>query len=164
MATEIEHKFLLTGDGWKAHIVRSEQYKQGYLANNDRCSVRVRIAGDQAWLNIKSATLGTCRSEFDYPVPADDAEQILETLCARPFIEKTRYFVAHAGHLWEIDVFAGDNEGLMVAEIELSSEGEDFVRPEWVGEDVSHDRRYYNSALVEHPYREWRGRQGTARK
>jgi len=157
MGTEIEHKFLLTGDGWKAHIVRTEHYRQGYLANNERCSVRVRIGGDQAWLNIKSATLGTSRSEFDYPVPVTDAGQILADLCARPIIEKTRHFVEHEGHLWEIDVFEGDNEGLIVAEIELSAEGEDFVRPDWVGEDVSHERRYYNSALVEHPYREWAG-------
>ncbi len=156
MATEIEHKFLLTGDGWKAHIVRSEQYRQGYLANNERCSVRVRIADDQAWLNIKSATLGTRRTEFDYPVPVADARQILADLCARPIIEKTRHFVEHQGHLWEIDVFTGANEGLIVAEIELSAEDESFVRPDWVGADVSDDRRYYNSALVEHPYEEWR--------
>jgi len=155
MGMEIEHKFLLTGDGWRAHIVRSERYKQGYLANNDRCSVRARIAGAQAWLNIKSATLGTTRTEFDYPIPVADAGQILESLCARPFIEKTRHFVEYAGHLWEIDVFEGDNAGLIVAEIELSAEGENFIRPDWVGKDVSDERRYYNSSLVAHPYKEW---------
>ena len=130
--------------------------RQGYMVDGELASVRVRVQGDQAFLNIKSATLGVWRREFDYPISLGDAEEMLEHLCAGPLIEKTRYHVTHAGHTWEVDVFEGDNAGLVVAEIELDSEDEVFEKPVWAGDEVSHDPRYYNVCLVKHPYREWK--------
>jgi adenylate cyclase len=157
MGIEIERKFLLRHDGWKQRIVTSVHLCQGYLQTgiDSACSVRVRVDGDEARLNIKSATLGTTRTEFDFGIPASDGAAILLELCARPYIEKTRHYVEHAGHWWEIDIFEGDNAGLAVAEIELKSETEAFEKPDWIGEEVSHDPRYYNSNLVKHPYSKW---------
>jgi len=155
MGTEIERKFLVTGDGWRAHAERPIRYRQGYLASDPGCSVRVRIGGDEARLNIKSATLGVTRLEFEYPLPLADAELLLERLCRRPLIEKTRHRVLYRGHEWEVDVFAGENEGLVVAEIELEREDEPFARPSWLGEEVSDDPRYYNVSLVTRPYKDW---------
>lgn len=129
--------------------------RQGYLNKNGPGSIRVRIAGDQAALNIKSATLGVSRAEFEYAIPMSDAEYILDSLCLKPLIEKTRYKIKYAGHLWEIDVFAGDNAGLVVAEIELDAAEEAFHLPDWAGAEVSHDPRYYNVCLVSHPYKYW---------
>lgn len=128
---------------------------QGYLASDRRCSIRVRVAGEHAWLNLKGATLGVERAEFEYAIPAPDAREILATLCSGPVIEKTRWYVRHGRHTWEIDEFAGENAGLIVAEIELDSADEPFERPAWLGEEVSHDPRYYNVRLVEHPYSRW---------
>jgi adenylate cyclase len=132
--------------------------RQGYLSIGGDCSVRVRIAGTKAHLNLKSATLGVSRSEFDYPIPLTDGEQILETLCLKPLIEKTRYLIDHGEHVWEIDVFEGDNTGLVVAEIELIDPHEPFELPEWAGVEVSGDPRYYNVSLVKHPYKDWMSR------
>jgi adenylate cyclase len=123
---------------------------------SDECrSVRVRIAGNVAQLNIKSATLGVARSEYEYPIPLEDAKEIMDNLCRKPLLEKTRHLVRYSGHIWEIDEFAGDNAGLVVAEVELTDIDEKFVKPPWLGEEVSHDRRYYNAYLVEHPYKDW---------
>ena len=155
MATEIERKFLLVSDAWRKAAAPGVHYRQGYLANNDSCSVRARIAGDTAYLNLKSATLGVSRTEFDYPIPVADAQVMLETLCAKPLIEKTRYLVQYGRHTWEIDEFEGENAGLVVAEIEIAREDEAFERPAWLGEEVSHDPRYYNVCLVKHPYKDW---------
>lgn len=155
MAKEIERKYLLRHDGWRKEASQGIKMRQGYLNHGGPCSTRVRIQGDQAFLNIKSATLGVSRLEFDYPIPVLDAEQILDQLCVRPLIEKTRYAVNHAGHLWEIDVFEGDNEGLIVAEIELEDPDEPFEVPDWAGEEVSEDPRYYNVCLVNNPYKNW---------
>ncbi len=155
MSSEIERKFLLRDESWRALARDPVRMRQGYLVGTARASVRVRVSAGRAWLNLKSATVGVTRAEFDYEIPASDAEQILDTLCQRPLIEKTRYFVDHAGHLWEIDVFEGDNAGLVVAEIELRREDETFELPPWAGEEVSHDRRYYNAALVNRPYSSW---------
>lgn len=155
MATEIEHKFLLRDDRWRQQIERSVRIRQGYLTSDARCSVRVRVADNQGFLNLKSGTLGIQRSEYEYPIPLNEAEEILDTLCEKPLLEKTRYYLHFREHLWEIDEFAGDNAGLIVAEVELSRSDESFARPEWVGEDVSHDMRYYNSQLALHPYRSW---------
>ena len=155
MGTEIERKFLVTGDAWREGARDAQRFRQGYLPGIETASVRVRVSGDRAWLNIKSATLVVSRLEFEYPIPLADAEEILDALCERPLIEKTRHHVPHAGHLWEVDVFEGDNAGLVVAELELASPDESFERPPWVGAEVSHDRRYYNVSLVRHPYREW---------
>lgn len=156
MALEVERKFLLKNEDWRSAIYNSLELRQGYLISDERRSVRVRIAGDSAQLNIKSATLGVSRREYEYPIPLADAREMLATLCRKPLLEKVRHFVHYGNHVWEIDEFRGENAGLVVAEVELTDPEEEFARPPWLGEDVSHDRRYYNSCLVEHPYREWR--------
>ncbi len=155
MATEIEHKFLLRNDRWRSQVERSARLRQGYLTSDARCSVRVRVANGQGFLNLKSGTLGIQRSEYEYSIPLAEAEEILDTLCEKPLLEKTRHYLHFGEHLWEIDEFAGDNAGLIVAEVELSRIDELFARPDWLGEDVSHDIRYYNSQLARHPYRNW---------
>lgn len=155
MATEIEHKFLVRDDRWRGQVERSVWIRQGYLTSNARCSVRVRVADDRGFLNLKSGTLGIQRSEYEYSIPLVEAEEILDTLCEKPLLEKTRHFLRYGEHLWEIDEFAGDNAGLIVAEVELDHPDESFARPDWLGEDVSHDLRYYNSQLARHPYRLW---------
>ena len=129
--------------------------RQGYLNNEKRCSVRVRISGDEAHLNIKGATIGAKRLEFEYPIPLEQASIMLDSLSAGPLIEKVRYLIPQ-GHLtWEIDVFSGDNAGLVVAEIELSDADEAFDIPTWIGEEVTHDTRYYNTRLSREPYSTW---------
>lgn len=155
MATEIERKFLVTGDGWRREAVSAVAMRQGYLTGKGRASVRVRVAGDRAWLNIKSVTIGVQRREYEYAIPLSDATEMLDLLCEGPLIEKTRYLVPVNGHQWEVDVFDGDNAGLIVAEVELEDANERFTRPDWLGQEVSHDSRYYNASLVHHPYREW---------
>lgn len=155
MGIEIEHKFLVRDDRWRQRVERSVRMRQGYLTSDARCSVRVRVAGGQGFLNIKSGTLGIRRSEYEYPIPLAEAEEILDTLCEQPLLEKTRHFVRFGGHLWEIDEFEGDNAGLIVAEVELSRIDEPFDQPDWLGADVSHDICYYNSQLARHPYRTW---------
>ena len=155
MATEIERKFLVRNDRWRARASRQQRVVQGYLANTDRGSIRIRLYADSASINIKSMTLGVTRSEFDYPIPVEDAELMLRTLCMKPLIEKTRFYVVHEGHTWEIDEFQGDNAGLVVAEIELHDKSETFSRPDWLGVEVSDDPRYYNVCLVERPFSTW---------
>jgi len=155
MATEIERKFLVLNDDWRA-IVRSDmKIIQAYLATNESSSTRIRIQNDKANINIKSATLGITRSEFEYAIPVVDAQSMIDDLCIKPVIEKTRYIVKYMHHTWEIDVFSGDNEGLIVAEIELSSPDEAFEKPSWLGKEVSNDARYYNVCLVKNPYKTW---------
>ncbi len=160
MASEIERKFLVRDDGWQRDAAPGVTIRQGYIGASEAASVRVRISGDQAWLNIKGATLGISRMEFEYPVPVADAEQILEALCIRPLIEKTRHLIDYAGHRWEVDVFEGDNHGLVVAEIELDSENERFEKPPWASEEVSMDPRYYNASLAKRPFSMWKGEAG----
>lgn len=155
MAIEIEKKFLVINNDWQKLSQKNISQIQGYFSTNDSCSIRIRISGNEAHLNIKSATLGIIRSEYDYPVPLNDAKEMLQSLCIKPLIEKTRYYVPIDNHLWEIDVFSGENEGLVVAEIELESENETINLPAWIGEEVSDDPRYYNVCLVKHPYRNW---------
>lgn len=155
MATEIERKFLVTDESWRADADAGTPYRQGYIVGARHASVRVRLEGQAAYLNIKSATLGVRRLEFEYPVPLEDAQVMLESLCNKPLIEKTRHRLRYGDHHWEIDVFSGDNDGLVVAEIELAHEAESFARPPWLGEEVSHEPRYYNVSLVDHPYKEW---------
>lgn len=156
MAIEIERKFLLKDDSWRQAADAGCLYKQGYLLGAKQASVRVRIEGDKAFLNIKSATLGIFRHEYEYPIPMQDAEEILTNLCEKPLIEKTRYHVRYGEHDWEIDVFAGENSGLIVAEIELESEDSPFEKPAWLGVEVSGDPTYYNVSLVRHPYKDWK--------
>lgn len=155
MAMEIERKFLVSSNQWKASVVHESDFRQGYLANGENSSIRVRIGERSAELNIKSLTQGVRRQEYEYTIPLEDAEEILDHLCTKPLIEKTRYYVEHGGKLWEIDQFNGANEGLVVAEIELASEDEMFDKPDWVGEEVTHDLRYNNVCLVTHPFKDW---------
>lgn len=154
MAIEIERKFLLASDAWRSEVERSQAMDQGYLGG-ERASVRVRIAGEAAFLNIKSRQGGAARLEFEYPLPLDDARQLLDQLALPGRIAKRRHYLHRAGHVWEIDEFEGDNAGLVVAEIELGSEDEAFERPPWLGAEVTDDLRYYNSALAQHPYCRW---------
>ena len=161
MAIEIERKFLLANDGWRAAVERSEPIAQGYLVGaqalrdgSARASVRARLAGAQAWLNIKAARLGIERAEFEYPIPVDDAKDLLATLCDG-VLEKTRHHVRVDGVLFEVDEFAGDNHGLVVADVELPAVDAPFPRPAWLGREVSTLARYYNVNLIAHPYRQW---------
>lgn len=155
MALEIERKFLLTNDSWREDVYKSVKYVQGYMGSTEQSSIRIRIEDEKANLNIKSKTIGVQRAEYDYEIPVDEAKEMLYSLCERPLIEKERFFVKNAEHIWEIDVFAGDNEGLIVAEIELGSADEAFSKPGWAGEEVTEDVRYYNVCLVKNPYKDW---------
>lgn len=155
MAIEIERKFLLRDDSWQDFADDGISIRQGYLAGSEKSSIRVRIAGDKANINIKSATLDITRQEYEYSIPVVEANEMLDTLCEGPLIEKIRYHVHHDRHCWEIDVFSGDNQGLIVAEVELGSVDEKFESPDWLGEEVSDDARYYNVCLVKHPFKYW---------
>ena len=130
-------------------------YRQGYIATQGSATVRVRIAGDKGYLTIKGPSVGCSRSEFEYLIPLEDAQDMLQTLCEYPLIEKTRYKVDWGGLVWEIDEFDGSNKGLIVAEVELSDENQLIELPTWIGEEVSDDPRYFNSNLVRHPYTQW---------
>jgi len=161
MSIEIERKFLLAGDDWRAAVERSESLAQGYLVGaqalregHAHASVRARVAGEQAWVNIKAATPGIARTEFDYPIPLADARVMLASLCDG-VLEKVRHHVRVEGVLFEIDEFDGDNEGLIVAEVELPAVDARFPRPPWLGREVSALARYYNVNLIAHPYRQW---------
>ncbi|HXH02053.1 MAG TPA: CYTH domain-containing protein [Candidatus Competibacteraceae bacterium] len=155
MAVEIERKFLVNGDDWRAAVQRSEHFRQGYLVSDAVRSVRVRVAGTHAWLNLKSATVGRSRREYEYEIPVTDAEEMLDLLCRKPILEKTRHFLEYGGLLWEIDEFEGDNVGLVLAEVELDSAGQEVRLPPWAGQEVTDDVRYYSARLAEHPYRLW---------
>ncbi len=157
MAIEIERKFLLKNNLWKNEVDRSTKFKQGYLTSEPECSVRIRVTNELAWLNIKSATIGAQRDEFEYPIPFEDGKHLLQQLCRKPLIEKIRHLVYYQGHCWEVDEFKGDNFGLIVAEIELSRPDESFSMPPppWVGLEVTHDVRYYNNNLAQNPFSTW---------
>ena len=162
MAVEIERKFLVTSDAWRAQAVRAQRMLQGYLIDaslvqtqtGTRCSLRVRIGGETAWLNIKSATLGVERLEYDYPIPVADAERMLGDFC-NGVVEKVRHYVPHAGLIFEVDEFLGGNAGLVVAEVELQSADQPIDKPVWLGHEVTHHLRYYNLNLLEYPYSRW---------
>lgn len=154
MGTETERKFLVKDDSWRAGA-EGVRYRQGYLAVGPPAAVRVRIMGDKAVLNIKEATSGIERDEFEYPIPIEDARAILDNLCGGYVIEKTRHKIPFGGLTWEVDVFAGVNEGLVIAEVELEDAGQSFDRPPWLGQEVSHDPHYFNSSLSRHPYTKW---------
>ncbi|MGZ8142712.1 MAG: CYTH domain-containing protein [Methylosarcina sp.] len=156
MAIEIEHKFLLATNEWRNHIQRSVKYKQGYLSSLATSSIRIRVSDNHAWLNIKSATIGTQRHEYEYEIPLTDANELLNTLCKKPLIEKTRHFVADNNKIWEIDEFEGENSGLIVAEIELAEPEESFIKPTWLGTEVTGDLRYYNNNLAVLSYSKWK--------
>jgi adenylate cyclase len=155
MAKEIERKFLVIGDEWKRGVT-GVSYRQGYLSTVKERTVRVRTVGDKGFLTIKGVTVGVTRSEFEYSIPTADADALLNDLCERPLIEKTRYKIQHAGLTWEIDEFFGDNRGLVVAEVELKDEHQAVERPSWVGTEVSGDPRYFNSNLIKMPFSQWK--------
>lgn len=159
MGIEIERKFLLRNDEWKAHVTETHVIKQGYLQSglekSQRSSVRIRISNKQANINVKSVELEAVRQEYEYEIPLHDGEQMMSKLCGDVIIEKTRFYVPYESHLWEIDVFEGENKGLQMAEIELGSLDEHFERPDWLGPEVSHDERYYNIYLLRTPYKQW---------
>ena len=155
MATEIERKFLVIGTEWRQSSPTS--ISQGYLCRAKERTVRIRIAGDRAFLTIKGLTVGASRPEFEYEIPRADAEEML-SLCDGPLVQKQRHVVFHRGDQWEIDEFTGENAGLVVAELELASEDQPFERPSWLGEEVTHDPRYLNSQLAAHPYKLWHRR------
>ena len=154
MAQEIERKFLIQ-DTSIVNSLAGERLTQGYLSHDKNATVRVLIAGTTGWLTIKGKTVGATRSEFEYPVPQEDARQMLDELCGAGVIDKTRYRLPQGELCWEIDVFHGDNDGLIVAEIELPSEDSPFDKPDWLGEEVTGDARYYNSALSSTPFNQW---------
>ncbi len=154
MQYEIERKFLVTNDSWKKPA-GGVRYRQAYLSRTPERTVRVRTAGGKGYLTIKGLTTGAKRVEYEYEIPHADATSMIDTLCESPVLEKDRYTLEHAGFRWEIDVFTGANQGLVVAEIELEQEEQFFARPDWVGKEVTGDVRYYNSNLSVHPYTQW---------
>lgn len=154
MAKEIERKFLIKTSEWPG-CSRKTYFKQGYLSTDPERVVRVRIAGEKAFITIKGANSGIVRNEYEYEIPVDDAHQMLDSLCHKPLIEKIRYFYPQENLVWEIDEFLGDNKGLFIAEIELPSEDYAFFKPQWIGEEITGDKRYYNSNLVKNPYNKW---------
>ena len=155
MAVEIERKFLVKTMPSK-EISISKKIKQGYIINGKHNIVRVRRKDDDHFVTIKGNTIGITRLEFEYPIPRKDAEDMFDNLCGHNIIEKTRHYVHNAGHTWEIDEFHGNNQGLIVAEIELESEKEKFEVPDWVGDEVTQDLRYYNMNLTTHPFLDWK--------
>jgi len=155
VADEIERKFLLADASWRQQVSTSCDMRQGYIIGSDKASVRIRVSGRHGHINIKSAKLGIVRKEYEIEIDVNDAHEMLDNLCQKPLIEKTRHIVNTARHRWEIDEFRGENLGLIVAEIELSAVDEQFDRPPWLGEEVSHDPRYYNVSLVKHPFKDW---------
>ncbi len=154
MAKEIERKFLVTGDGWRAEVRETARLRQGYLFADERIAIRVRTAGETAYLTIKADNTAVTRDEFEYEIPLSDAEAML-ALCRGGLVDKTRHTLDRPGGHWTVDVFAGANEGLVVAEVELETDDTAFAVPDWAGEDVTADRRYRNAALSTKPFTSW---------
>lgn len=163
MAREIERKFRVTRSLWSPDPSQGVRYRQGYLSSDKSRVVRVRVAGDQGFLTVKGPTTGVTRSEYEYPIPREDADAMLDSLCIRPLVEKTRYRLLVGRTRWEVDDFAGENAGLVVAEVELPAADAPYDAPAWLGREVSDDPRYFNSNLAAHPYSRWRddGNDGT---
>lgn len=154
MAVEIERKFLIKNDSWR-QLSKGKTYRQGYLSSDKERTVRVRTAGDKGYLTIKGITIGATRVEYEYEIPLGDAISMLDELCIYPLIEKTRYEIRSDGLVWEVDEFEGANQGLIIAEVELETEDQVFTAPDWVGEQVTGDPRYYNVNLIENPFTTW---------
>jgi adenylate cyclase len=154
MVKEIERKFLVKGDAWRA-IAKGTIYRQGYLNSAKERTVRIRLADAKAFITIKGPTVGATRSEYEYEIPFDEGNAMLETLAEKPLIEKTRYRIPVGNLTWEIDEFLGENAGLIVAEVELKSEDQTFDKPLWVGDEVTNDPRYFNANLVKNPFTRW---------
>ena len=155
MGREIERKFVVEGEGWRA-LAEGVRYRQGYLSTVKERTVRVRTIADRAYLTIKGVSEGIARAEFEYEIPLDEANVLLDDLCERPLIEKDRYKIPFGDHTWEVDEFFGDNAGLIMAEVELESENAAYEKPGWAGREVSHDARYFNANLIANLYRNWR--------
>jgi adenylate cyclase len=155
MPIEIERKFLVRGDAWRRASTSSADLRQGYLNLEQRCSIRVRTDGERGWLNIKGATVGVQRPEYEFEIPLQQAEELLASFAVAPLIEKTRFLVPFGLQTWEVDEFRGANRGLVVAEIELDDADQAVEVPDWVGQEVTDDVRYYNTFLARHPYSEW---------
>ncbi len=151
MGTEIERKFLVHGEPWQG--LEGTKYLQGYICSAPERTIRIRIAGQKAYITIKGFSVGISRPEYEYAIPYQDAAILLNTMTKKPLIEKFRYKIEYEGYIWDVDVFAGSNAGLVLAEIELTSPEQHFIRPPWLGEEVSHDPRYYNSNLATHPFK-----------
>ena len=154
MAKEIERKYLVKGTAWQT-LAKETVYRQGYLSTVQERTVRVRTIEDKGYLTIKGISVGATRTEYEYQIPVEDANAMLDELCERPIIEKKRYVLEYEELIWEIDEFAGVNRGLIIAEGELSDENQKVVLPNWVGEEVTGDPKYFNSNLTKHPYTEW---------
>lgn len=154
MAQEIERKFLVKDNSWRSNV-EGKAYRQGYLSTVKERTVRIRAAGDQAFITIKGVSSGATRSEYEYEIPVQDGNEMLDQLCERPLIEKTRYRIPYDDLVWEVDEFAGENRGLVLAEVELKDEGQEISPPRWIGREVTDDPRYFNVNLVEHPFSRW---------
>jgi adenylate cyclase len=154
MAKEIERKFLVRDNTWRGRD-GGKRYRQGYLSIAKERTVRVRTTGDKGFITIKGMSVGATRSEYEYEIPLADANEMLDRLCERPLIEKTRYRVSHEGLAWEIDEFEGENRGLIIAEVELKDETKSVTLPGWIGQEVTGDPRYFNANLVANPFSQW---------
>ena len=154
MGKEIERKYLIKKDDWR-ELAKGTVYRQGYLSTVKERTVRVRTIDDNGYLTIKGITVGATRAEYEYEIPAKDANYMLDELCEKPIIEKKRYVIDHEDLTWEIDEFDGENQGLIVAEVELAAEDQKIALPDWIGEEVTGDPRYFNSNLIKHPYSKW---------
>ncbi len=155
MGSEIEKKFLIADNSWQG-LANGMEYRQGYLNSEKGRTVRVRIIEDKGILTIKGPNDNGARLEYEYDIPLEDAGEMLDLLCHKPLIEKIRYCIPFAGFIWEVDEFKGENEGLLIAEIELEYVGQEFTKPAWIGSEVTADPRYYNANLVKHPYSAWK--------
>ncbi len=154
MAKEIERKFLVASEDWRA-LARGTRYRQGYLSTVKERTVRVRTIDNKGFLTVKGITVGATRSEYEYEIPAADAAEMLNDLCEKPIIEKNRYKIPLGGVTLEVDEFLGVNDGLIVAEVELQSEDQYFPKPDWIGEEVTSDPKYFNANLIARPYKSW---------
>src|SRR5438105_657279 len=149
MGREVERKYLVKGDAWRPRAGRGVPHRQGYLSTDPDRSVRVRVAGGKAFITVKGKSEGAARDEYEYTIPIEDAKKMLRTLCVKPLIEKTRYVVKHGKRKWEIDRFARENKGLVIAELETDDASREIEKPDWVGEEVTGDPRYFNLNLVQ---------------
>jgi adenylate cyclase len=155
MGIEVERKFLVSDESWRAEVTSSTRIVQGYIAQTSTATVRVRVKGDRGFLTIKGVSVGVARSEYEYEVPVADALAMLDELAQGPVIDKVRHLVPVGAHIWEVDVFAGENAPLVMAEVELANADEAYVRPGWAGPEVSDDDRYFNVNLARTPYSTW---------
>lgn len=154
MGTEIERKFLVRGEAWRS-LATGVIYRQGYIVSGKDCTVRIRVADEQGYITIKGASEGISRSEYEYAIPLQDATELLNSLCQRPLIEKTRYRILWGNAVWEVDEFAGENQGLIMAEVELDHPNQPLEFPDWIGQEVSNDPHYFNANLAKHPFSQW---------